>query len=98
MRLTSCASFACGTADLRVLLRDSAACCRVLCAGYGSTEPSKRPNLIHKTVLGKVLSECIGVAYFPVRARLACLRAIAAPVASKLIAHRRCELVHRPNK
>ena len=48
--------------------------------------------------LRKGLSECIGVAYFPVRARLACLRAIAAPVASKLIAHRRCELVHRPNK
>ena len=51
---------------------------------------------MHKTVRGKVLSECTGVTYFPVRARLACLRAIAAPVASALL--RRCELVHRPSK
>ena len=84
---------------LRVILRDSATHCRVICTGYGSTEPSKRPNLMHKTVLGKVLSECSGVTYFPVRARLACLCAIAAPVASSLL--RRCvgcELVHRPSK
>ena len=51
--------------------------------------------MMHKTVLDKVLSECSGVTCFPVRARLACLRAIATPVASSL---RRCELVHRPNK